>query len=290
MLLQPERDLGRLDDGPLLIFGGPYSNLAASTAMLDVASARKIPASRIICTGDVVAYCAEPDQTCQLLKASGIEVVMGNCEESLAFGADDCGCGFEPGMLCSTLSRDWYGYASSRISADSRDWMSDLPRLIRFEYGGLRCLVVHGAPERINRFVFASSSDQDKRSALEACAVDVIIGGHCGLPFGQRLDAGFWLNAGVIGLPANDGGRHGWYMLLSTKGGEVIATWHRLDYDAALSARHMAQAGLSAYADTLCNGLWPSMDVLPPGEREQAGKALKLPPLSLAAAGATRRH
>jgi hypothetical protein len=44
-------------EAPLLVFGGPYSNLGAVLAMRARASDLGIPASRSICTGDVVAYC-----------------------------------------------------------------------------------------------------------------------------------------------------------------------------------------------------------------------------------------
>ncbi len=47
----------------LLIFGGPYSNLAATQAILEKTESLNIKPSNIICTGDVVAYCAEPEQT-----------------------------------------------------------------------------------------------------------------------------------------------------------------------------------------------------------------------------------
>ena len=40
-------------NGPLLVFGGPYSNLQATRAVLDEAARRGIPAKRVICTGDV---------------------------------------------------------------------------------------------------------------------------------------------------------------------------------------------------------------------------------------------
>jgi len=45
---------------PLLLFGGPYSNLRALTALRAPAAALGIDAARTNCTGDVVAYCAEP--------------------------------------------------------------------------------------------------------------------------------------------------------------------------------------------------------------------------------------
>src|ERR1700730_8770519 len=46
-------------DGPLMVFGGPYSNLEATRAVLDEATRLSISADRIICTGDVVAYGAD---------------------------------------------------------------------------------------------------------------------------------------------------------------------------------------------------------------------------------------
>jgi hypothetical protein len=46
---------------PLLVFGGPYSNLRALLAIRGRASELGITASSCICTGDVVAYCVEPE-------------------------------------------------------------------------------------------------------------------------------------------------------------------------------------------------------------------------------------
>jgi hypothetical protein len=45
--------------GPLLVFGGPYSNLEATAAILAEACRRAIPSGNILCTGDLAAYCAD---------------------------------------------------------------------------------------------------------------------------------------------------------------------------------------------------------------------------------------
>ncbi|HKL26714.1 MAG TPA: metallophosphoesterase family protein, partial [Desulfuromonadales bacterium] len=66
-------DLGCLN-GPVLIFGGPYSNLAATQAMRAKAEELEIPPERTICTGDVVAYCAEPRETVDLIRDWGVAV------------------------------------------------------------------------------------------------------------------------------------------------------------------------------------------------------------------------
>jgi diadenosine tetraphosphatase ApaH/serine/threonine PP2A family protein phosphatase len=265
-----------LAPGPVLVFGGPYSNLAATVAMRAVAAERGIPPQNCICTGDVVAYCAHPEETVAFVRDWGIPVVAGNCEESLGTAADDCGCGFDEGSACSTLSVQWYRYADRSISPESRRWMRALPGRLDFRLGGRAFCVVHGSVSQVNRFVFASTPTADKLAELALTDADVVIGGHSGIPFGQRLDERrAWLNAGVIGLPANDGTPDGWYLLLTAAGDDVTASLHRLHYDAGSAAAAMRAQGLdNAYAATLLDGLWPSEDVLPEEERRARGRPL----------------
>ena len=112
-------DLGVLQ-GDVLVFGGNYSNLQATLALRQQAGICGIPPERVICTGDIVAYCAEPEETTQLIRDWGIPVVMGNCEESLGFDSDDCGCGFEEGTACSILSNSWFNFSRNKVSDASK--------------------------------------------------------------------------------------------------------------------------------------------------------------------------
>lgn len=267
--------------GRTLIFGGPYSNLQAASAMQARASELEIPANCTLCTGDIVAYCAEPVETIELIRSWGSHVVMGNCEESLAFSEPDCGCGFEPGSSCSTLAVTWYQYADRRVTTDQRRWMQQLPRSIEFEMAGTRFKVVHASLPNINEFVFASSNASAKVAQIREAGVDAIIGGHSGIPFGQRLDNKLWLNAGVIGMPANDGGNHGWYMLIDPVDDGLDVSWHRLDYDHNASQLSTVAAGMQEYGQALGSGLWPSIDILPETEARQTGQPLTLPPLRI---------
>src|SRR6516164_2999063 len=145
-------------DKPLMVFGGPYSNLEATRAVLDEAARLSISADRIICTGDVVAYGADAAATVDLVRDRVGHVVMGNCEQSLAAGSDDCGCGFPTGSSCERLSAAWFAYASRELNNDARSWMADLPRRINIEIGGCRLAVIHGGVDMINRFIFASTA------------------------------------------------------------------------------------------------------------------------------------
>jgi len=238
----------------------------------------EISAQQIICTGDIVAYCAEPEQTTNLLIDWNIPTVMGNCEESLGENAADCGCGFEAGTACATLSIDWYNFSIQRISSESATWMRDLPRAIEFNLANKSFRVVHGSVSKINKFIFQSTAIEELQAEINLAATDVVIGGHSGLPFARKVENKHWLNAGVIGMPANDGTQDGWYMLLTpTEKDQVEVSWQRLKYDATHTQQSMQRSGLAnGYADAITSGLWPSMDVLPEQERMAQGKKIKL--------------
>jgi predicted phosphodiesterase len=258
----------------LLVFGGPYSNLRALDALIARASELGLPADRCICTGDVVAYCAEPEETTAAIRRWGCQVVAGNCEEQLAAGGADCGCGFEAGTECDRLSKGWYEFANARISAESRAWMATLPKAITFTLSGRTFRVVHGGVDLINRFVFASM-----RIALEEelanANTDVVIAGHCGIPFVANVGDRVWFNPGVIGMPANDGTPDGWYGLVEVKPDHIVLSTHRLRYDNERAADAMRAHGhADGYMQALTSGLWPSLDVLPAEERAAAGARL----------------
>jgi len=267
-------DLGNIDSR-LLIFGGPYSNLTATQAMQARAEALGITPEQIICTGDLVAYCGEPCETVELIRAWGVHVLMGNCEQSLGFEQADCGCGFDQEGVCSLLSIDWYRYADQMIYPELREWMKTLPKSFTFRFKGSSVRVVHGSVSSINQFIFASSPEAIKSTQIHEAGTDVVIGGHSGIPFGQKLGQKSWLNAGVIGMPANDGTADGWYMLLEAQAEGFNVTWQRLAYDARLASRTTRAAGMPAYAKTLTSGLWPGMDMLPATERHQQGQRLE---------------
>jgi predicted phosphodiesterase len=266
----------RRSDGPVAIFGGPYSNLEATHAFLNAAARLDIPPTRIVCTGDVVAYGADAAATAALVRDSGCHVIMGNCEENLAAGAADCGCGFEEGSACDRLSASWFAHATAQLSTDARAWMASLPRRIDLEIGGYRFAVVHGSVDQINQFIFASTDAAIKQHELDKAGLDGVIGGHCGLPFTQMVGARLWHNSGAIGMPANDGTPRVWYSILYPERDGIAIEHRALAYDHTQAAAKMRRAGLpEEYAAALGSGLWASVDALPAQERFASGVALE---------------
>lgn len=264
-------------DGPALLFGGPYSNLQATRAVLAEAARRGIPPQRVVCTGDVVAYCADAAATTELVMASGIHVVAGNCEIQLGAEAEDCGCGFEEGTACDLLSAAWYAHALREVTAAQRAWMAGLPgRLVLRLPDRRRLAVIHGGAREVSRFLFASAPEAVLAEEIAAAGCDGVVAGHCGIPFLRRVGGALWCNAGAVGMPAHDGTPRVWCALLEPGAAEVAVSLLPLDYDHGAAAAAMRAARLpEGYARGLETGLWPSEDVLPQAERAARGVALQ---------------
>ncbi|WP_366139972.1 metallophosphoesterase family protein [uncultured Pelagimonas sp.] len=258
------------EGGPVLIFGGPYSNLQATQAMRAEAQRRGIPSERCICTGDVVAYCGNPAETVAEIRDWGCAVVAGNCERQLASGAQDCGCGFEEGTTCDLLSAGWFSFASAALDQDARNWMMELPDSISFGRGESApdCFCIHGGLTDISRFLWSCSPQAEFDEELRELATrsgkgtpNYVFAGHSGIPFDRRIGDVRWINAGVIGMPPNDGRQTGRFVVLDQGKVEVFD----LAFDHIGARAAMEQAGLTqGYHRGLTSGFWPSEDVLPP--------------------------
>ncbi len=270
--------LGTLS-GKLILFGGVYSNLQALERLVEIANEEGISPENCICTGDIVGYCAEPEETVALFRQWGAKSISGNVEQQLFEGAEDCGCDFMEGSRCDGFSKLWYPYSQMKLSEESIKWMGELPNHLAFTYGGKQVMVVHGSYNNVSEFIFESTPDHIKLDNFEQTQSDIIIAGHCGLPFHQKLGNRQWLNPGVIGMPANEGKTRVWYMVLEEINEEIKVSHNYFEYDHASANQLMIKNHLpEAYADTLLTGFWDNMEILPEAERQLQGKAYNFNP------------
>jgi len=259
---------------PLLVFGGPYSNLNAVRALRARAGALGIRPDQCICTGDVIAYCAEPEETAMAIREWECKVVAGNCEQQLAASAPDCGCGFREDSECDRLAKGWYSFAAEQVSPETRRWMATLAATLTFGAGRLTFRVVHGGLAQNNKFLFASQTDAIA-AELAGTVEDVVIAGHAGLPFISEHGTRVWFNPGVVGMPANDGTPDVWFGLIEREGDDIVLSTHRLQYDYRAAAAAMLRRGhADGYARALISGLWPSIDILPDREKASTGRRI----------------
>ena len=139
--------------------------------------------------------------------------------------------------------------------------MAGLPKRLVFTHRGRRWAVIHGGARDVSRFIWPGQTDviAGEIAALESEAgpLDGVIAGHCGVAFIEEVGGKPWINAGVIGMPQNDGRAETMFAMLDDG-----PTLHRLSYDAAGAAAAMSGRA-SPYAAALTTGWWPSEDVLP---------------------------
>ena len=271
MQLKPTTNSTNIGD-KAFVFGGAYGNLQATQAVLERAKELSFSPSQIIFTGDMIAYCAKPVETIELIKSSVGHVIMGNCEEAISKRSNDCGCGFEKGSECSILSNQWYNFCLSKIDQETAKWMGTLPRELIIEIAGLKILVTHATPSAINEFIFPS----DTIISVDTRDVDGYIVGHSGIPFISQVNGKPWINSGASGMPANDGTPRVWYATLKSENDMLTIETHAIEYNHQAAQKDMHDAGLdNGYMTCLETGIWPSDDILPDPEKALAGISLK---------------
>lgn len=263
--------------GPVLLFGGVYSNLQALQALKSWAEENTYSPQNIFCTGDILGYCAQPNECIALLRRWNVRIIAGNVEINVREGKDNCGCDFNSGGRCDLFSKNWYSYIRSKVTAEEIDWIKTLAEHICFQYNHKKVTLVHGSWFNTSDFIFRSTPWKIKQDNFDACNADIIVAGHCGLPFTDEHNDKLWLNAGVIGMPANDGSNKVWFATLGDTDASLKYTFHKLSYDYKTASRLMKENGLPlSYSDTLSTGIWDNCEILPEKETSMQGKPILL--------------
>jgi hypothetical protein len=253
-------------EGPLAFGGGPYGNDRALRAVLEDATRRG--ASRIFCLGDLGGFGPRPERILPLLDEFDGLAVAGNYDLALAEHLGDCGCGYTH-PEDNRFARLAYAYTSRRTTEAARERFGTLPRQIRFVRSGVRYLLCHGSPRRVNEFLWDSACSDAflERVAAEAGAQQVLCA-HTGLHWQRALPSGArWINVGAAGRPANDGRTEAWYAWLPA--GSRVAEFVAVPYDHEAVATEIEREGLPPeFADTIRTGWWTTcLEILPAKER-----------------------
>jgi predicted phosphodiesterase len=163
------------------------------------------------------------------------------------------------------------------LSKNSIEFLKTLPKNIYFKYADKNVCVVHGSYFNVSEFIFKSTDWSKKQPNFEATKSDVIVAGHCGLPFNDQKESSIWLNPGVIGMPANDGSPKVWYAILEDSKESFKFTHRTLVYNYRLTSKLM-QNGLlpEEYSRTIITGVWDNTEILPPIETGLQGFGIQL--------------
>lgn len=246
----------------IALFSDIHGNLPALDAVLDSIEGRGI--REVFCLGDLVGYGPDPAGVIDRIRARRILTVRGNYDEGVGTRRGDCGCYY----ATEQSRRDGeasYAFTSRMVDEYDAAFLAALPPAVRFEERGVRVLLAHGSPRRVNEYLLPDRSDEQLARLAEAADADVVCIGHIHIPYHRFVPVTdgtvHYVSDGAVGKPKDGDPRACWVELAIGSGDEVVdacetsgaagrtdtfvgSTVHRVDYDIDAVERAMVRAGL----------------------------------------------
>jgi len=233
-----------------LILGDIHANWEALEAVLADAEGNY---DRILCTGDLVGYGAEPAKVVAWARANLAESVRGN-HDRVCCGLEDAGW-FNPSAQSAIL------WTRNALDAGALEYLSRLPRgpLTVVGFG-----LMHGSPLDEDEYLV---SPHDLRNALPYLGSALSFAGHTHVQggflwpangdsqiprtptnaaeyiFEIPADSFCLCNPGSVGQP-RDGDPRAAYLLYGPE--DAVVAYRRVAYDIATAQRKILDAGLPA--------------------------------------------
>jgi putative phosphoesterase len=218
----------------ITIFGDIHANLPALQATLANIEARGL--SNLYCLGDLVGYGPFPNEVIDLINSRDIPTIMGNYDQGVGRGSDDCGCAYRTAEA-RELGRRSIVWTNAHTIGSNKAFLGQLLDQIPLQLGDLRVVLVHGTPRRINEYLYEDRPESSLERLLDMVDADVLVCGHTHLPYHRQL-AGrrHVVNAGSVGKP-KDGDYRACYVVLTAEGQQLQVQTIRVPYDVERTAR-----------------------------------------------------
>jgi diadenosine tetraphosphatase ApaH/serine/threonine PP2A family protein phosphatase len=233
-----------------LVVSDLHANAAALRAVLGHVRRKKFDC--IVCLGDFVGYCAEPNQVVDTMRnLKGRKFYIRGNHDRVATGSEEDN-GFNPTAM--TAAR----WTREHLSAPSRRFLEKLPLGPVEREGFLLC---HGSPDNEDEYVF---NEVHASRIFDATSAPIVLYGHTHLPVifsvdekGKvkgsavhdeafvRLDRGrrYLINPGSVGQPRDRNPRASFAIVDRRR---MTAQFFRVPYNIAKTQAAILHAGLPA--------------------------------------------
>jgi putative phosphoesterase len=212
----------------LTIFGDIHGNLPALETVWADMDERGL--GHRFCLGDLVGYGVFPDGVIIHIRQHDVPTIMGNYDQGVGHSSDDCGCAYRT-EEAEALGKRSIAWTNAHTSDDNKAFLRQLPASIPLTLGGLRLLLVHGSPRKVNEYLYEDRPDSSFERLLDHAEADVLVCGHTHLPYHKVLPSGrHVVNAGSVGKPKDNDPRAG-YITLEVDSGQLKVEFIRVEYD-----------------------------------------------------------
>lgn len=245
-----------------------YSDIHGNSAALD-AVLSDIDAADVAeryCLGDLVGYGPDSPGVISHVRATGDPVIRGNYDDGIGRRKGGCGCYYGTPEAKSDGEAS-YAYTDAALSDDEHDYLAGLLDEIRFEAEGMRVLLVHGSPRRINEYLMLDRPEAHLGRLAEAADADVVCVGHIHIPYHRSVHTesgrvAHFVSDGSVGKPKDGDPRGCWAEIVigsaeeveplapldaaaeCAGGAYVGARFHRVEYDVEAVTAAVLAAGL----------------------------------------------
>jgi len=236
----------------LTVFGDIHANLPALEAVWADMDQRGL--ENRYCLGDLVGYGTFPDEVVAFVRDRKIPTLMGNYDQGIGSSSDECGCAYRD-AVAKALGQRSIAWTNEHTSDKSKAYLRQLPRHIPLPLDGLRVLLVHGSPRRVNEYLYEDRPDSSLERLLDLAEADVLVCGHTHLPYHRILPSRRQVvNTGSVGKP-KDGDPRACYVLLKASGRDLDVRFVRVQYEIKRAAQAIEASEMpDEYAQMLRTG------------------------------------
>ena len=229
----------------IALFSDIHGNLPALDAVLADIEATDV--HEVYCLGDLVGYGPDPSGVVYRIRALGIPTIRGNYDDGIGNRRGQCGCYYATDQAKSDGAAS-YAFTDAALDDVDHAWLAALPDDIRVEHEGVRILLTHGSPRKINEYLLLDRKDEQLARLADQAEADVVCIGHIHLPYHRKMTAAdgrtvHYVSSGSVGKPKDGDPRAGWVELLIGTREEVS---ERALIDEALAPASEAQAWVGA--------------------------------------------
>jgi len=251
----------------LAVFSDVHGNIGALDAVLADMDACGIAFGDRYCLGDLVGYGAEPAAVIERIRSLGVPTVRGNYDDGVGTRRGECGCYYATPEARADGEAS-YAWTDAALDDADHAWLAALPDELRLEVDGVRVLLAHGSPRKINEYLLPDRTDAQLARLAEEAAADVVCVGHVHIPYHRAIELGagrrvHYVSSGSVGKPKDGDPRAAWVEVVigtaeqaeelardddaagpALGGAWVAARVHRVGYDVDAAVAAVIAAGL----------------------------------------------
>ncbi len=200
----------------IALFSDVHGNLVALDAVLADIEAAGV--HEVYCLGDLVGYGPDPAGVVERLRSLAIPTIRGNYDDGIGNRRGECGCYYVTEQAKADGEAS-FAFTDAALDDADHDWLAALPDDIRFEHDGVRVLLAHGSPRKINEYLLLDREDKQLARLADQAEADVVCIGHVHIPYHRNLTAVdgrcvHYVSSGSVGKPKDGDPRAGWVELL----------------------------------------------------------------------------